>query len=187
MWTVLGSAARPILRASVLAFPGEGADDALAGNQHARLLGSRDDELVAVHLEVARLTAPGIDLVPGEIDVGGDLVAVDGELARIGQHRLEQRCPFGIVGGGLAIGPGDHGGPVPVRRDDEPAVRLGAERLARLFADVLHLVTRQLPGAGKLLRILGASRSGVEEKAARRKSQRKKAYHSVLREGVVAR
>ena len=64
---------------SALPFPGQRAAHPLARVEHARLLGRLNHQLLALHLEESSLVAAGVDLVPGDVDRAGDLVALDRE------------------------------------------------------------------------------------------------------------
>src|SRR5215475_15995690 len=65
----------------VLAFalPGKGSDHLLAGINGTGLFSRPNGELVALQLEKSHLVLPGQKLVPGDVDLGGELVALDCE------------------------------------------------------------------------------------------------------------
>jgi len=67
----------------VLAFPGEGSNNFLAGINGADNFGRSKGKLVAIHLEESDLVAPGLKLIPRCVDLGGEFVAIDCEFSGV--------------------------------------------------------------------------------------------------------
>src|SRR5262249_33628293 len=115
--------------------PDDGPDDFAA---IARALGGcrLDHQRVAVQREEPYLIRPGPRVVPRDVDVVDDLVALHRICARIGDHRVVQLGTFGIARHRLTwfdafSGHGDHRH-VAVSRVVEVSARMRSQRIAAL-------------------------------------------------------
>src|SRR5262249_13388454 len=123
--------------ASAFALPGEGSDHFLAGIDGTGLFSRSNGQLVALQLEKSHLVLPGKQLIPGYVDLGRELVALDCEWTSVNHERLEEGCRLRIVCRGLAICRRDDECRVPVRGNERPAFRIAAKWFRDVSTDNL--------------------------------------------------
>src|ERR1043166_1493220 len=114
------TARTPNASLAVLAFtlPGEGSDHFLAGINGTGLFSRSNGQLVALQLEKSHLVLPGQKLIPGYVDLGRELVALDCEWTGVNHECLEEGYRLCIVCRRLTICRRDDECRVPVRRDE---------------------------------------------------------------------
>src|SRR3569832_2463485 len=125
---------------SAFAFPGESADDflTLIDANGADLFSGSEAQPVTLQLEKSHLVLSGEQLVARDVDLGRELVSVDGEFSGVDKQRLEERRRLIVVCCSLAICSDNDEGDESVRRKNHPPKQVGTKWFAGVTTDDLN-------------------------------------------------
>src|SRR5262249_20705941 len=165
-----------ILVVLAFALPREGSDHFLAGKNGTDLFSRSNGQIVALQLEKSHLVLAGEKLIPGYVDLGRELVALDCEWTGVNHECLEECCRFRVVSRRLAICRRDDECRVPVRRDEQSAFRIATKWFSEVATNDLNGPRRQLPAADQLPRCVLRKSQSRREIAIDGKSERKETH-----------